>query len=169
MDTATVNQAYIFLLTVLGGMIIGFVFDIFRIFRKLKKSGFFSVFVQDILFFIIFAVLMFAIIFYANDGEVRWYEFLGIFLGAVFYFVIFSSYIIKFLVTLIKIFGKITKFIFKIVAFPFFIIYNVTKKPIGFIVISIRAIIKKANKLFFSFINSFYYAFKKINLISKKN
>ncbi len=65
--------------------------------------------------------MFFAIIFFNNDGELRWYEFLGSIIGVILYIMTISEYIMKFMLTvttyIIKIIGMITspaiKFIVK--------------------------------------------------------
>ena len=45
-----INQAYLFLLFTLNGIIIGLLFDIFRILRKTIKTNNFATYIEDILF-----------------------------------------------------------------------------------------------------------------------
>ena len=47
------NQAYSFIIFILNGLIIGLIFDIFRIFRKSFKTPDFITYLQDFIFWII--------------------------------------------------------------------------------------------------------------------
>ena len=44
------NQAYLFLIFIINGIVIGLLFDIFRILRKSFKTSDIITYVQDILF-----------------------------------------------------------------------------------------------------------------------
>ena len=72
------EQVIVFLWTTVCGMIIAFVYDIFRIFRKAVKTGSLVTFVQDLLFWLIACIIMFLSIFQSNDGELRGFLFLGL-------------------------------------------------------------------------------------------
>ena len=75
------NQANLFLIFVIDGLIIGLLFDTFRILRKSFKTPDFITYVEDILFGIITGLLILYSIFKFNNGELRFYLFLGIFFG----------------------------------------------------------------------------------------
>ena len=62
------EQVIVFLWTTVCGMIIAFVYDIFRIFRKAVKTGSLVTFVQDLLFWLIACIIMFLSIFNCNYG-----------------------------------------------------------------------------------------------------
>ena len=44
------NQAYAFLIFILNGLIVGILFDVFRILRKAFKTSDFITYIQDIIF-----------------------------------------------------------------------------------------------------------------------
>ena len=89
------NQAYVFLIFILNGLIIGIFFDIFRILRKSFKTSDFRTNLQDILFWIITGSILLFSIFKFNNGELRAYIFLGVFLGVAMYMLLFSKTFIK--------------------------------------------------------------------------
>ncbi len=53
------NQAYLFLVFVINGFIIGFIFDFFRILRKSFKTSDFITYLEDICFWILTRTLNF--------------------------------------------------------------------------------------------------------------
>ena len=57
------SQAYIFLCTVLGGIIVGFVFDLFRVSRKVIKTRNIIVYIEDMVFWLIGSIIIFGILF----------------------------------------------------------------------------------------------------------
>lgn len=136
------NQAYLFLIFVVNGLIIGLLFDFFRILRLSFKTKDFVTYIEDIIFWIITGIIVLYSIFAFNNGEIRFFMFLGIALGIVLYITLFSSYIISISVHIIKFFKKIFGFIFKILIIPFSYVFKILKKifirPISFITINMR-------------------------------
>ena len=122
------NQANLFLIFTINGAIIGLLFDTFRILRKSFKTSDIVTIIQDILFWIISGLIVLYSIFIFNNGEIRFFMFIGIFLGAFLYMILLSKYIIKISVEIIKVIKKIINFIIKIVIFPIKTIYNIIKR-----------------------------------------
>ena len=108
------NQAYLFLIFTLNGFIIGLLFDFFRILRRSFKTSNFVTYIEDILFWIITGFLVLYSIFTFNNGEIRFFMFLGIFIGVLLYLIILSGFMIRINVYLITIFKKMTKNIINI-------------------------------------------------------
>ncbi|HIT71284.1 MAG TPA: hypothetical protein IAD08_05135 [Candidatus Scatovivens faecipullorum] len=104
------SQEQIFIFFFIIGIIIGFIFDIFRVIRKSFKTTDFITLIEDIIFLLISSILIIGGIIKINGGEVRFYLFLGIFLGGLIYSLTISNlYVIIFYE-----FVKICKKIFKI-------------------------------------------------------
>lgn len=104
------SQEQIFIFFFIIGIIIGFIFDIFRVIRKSFKTTDFITLIEDIIFLLISSILIIGSIIKINGGEVRFYLFLGIFLGGLIYSLTISNlYVIIFYE-----FVKICKKIFKI-------------------------------------------------------
>ena len=89
------NQAYIFLIFVINGFLIGILFDIFRILRKSFKTKDIITYIEDILFWILTGLLLLYSIFTFSNGELRLYMFLGVFIGCILYMILISQYFIK--------------------------------------------------------------------------
>ena len=128
-------------------MIIGLVFDVFRILRKSFKTSDIITIIEDVLFWIITGIILLYSIFTFNNGEIRFFMFMGIFLGAMMYMLLISRYVIKVSVEIIKIVKNIVKFIFKVLIFPMQAIYktikNLLKKPILFCFINLKKTIRQ--------------------------
>lgn len=84
-------QLYNFFVFIILGLIISFIFDIFRILRKKFKTNNFITYIEDILFWLISGFLIITAIFKFNDGELRAYLFIGILLGMVIYIMLFTK------------------------------------------------------------------------------
>ncbi len=145
-----INQAYLFLIFVLNGFIIGLLFDFFRILRKAFKTADILTYCQDILFWILTGLVTLYSIFVFNNGEIRIYIFLGILIGIILYMLLLSKYIILINVYILNKIKMCIKLILKIIVIPFKFIFNIFKKiflkPISFIFINIKKDIKKISK-----------------------
>lgn len=138
------NQAYLFLIFTINGIIIGLLFDIFRILRKSFKTSDIVTYLQDILFWILTGFILLYSIFVFSNGEIRFYMFLGVFLGCLIYMIIFSKYFININVKIILILKKIILKILSIIIFPINIIIKIIKKvffkPTNFVTINVKKI-----------------------------
>jgi len=126
------NQAYVFLCSVAGGIVIAFIYDIFRIKRKAVRTRSLMIQFEDLLFWIIVAVVMFAVVYYSNEGEIRGYIFIGTIIGVILYALLFSRIIVKTSLFILKIIYRILKFIWLVVSFPFKILFKVFAVPARF-------------------------------------
>ncbi len=114
------SQEQIFIFFFIIGIIIGVTFDIFRVLRKNFKTPDFITFIEDISFLIFSGLLMLYGIINLNNGEIRFYLFIAIFLGIS----IYSLTISKMCVIILTVFVKVCK---KIILFPFFCYKNIFK------------------------------------------
>lgn len=88
-------QLYNFFIFIILGIIVSFIFDIFRILRKKFKTSNFITYVEDILFWIISGFLIISAIFKFNSGELRAYLFIGMILGIAIYIILFTKLVNK--------------------------------------------------------------------------
>ena len=150
------NQANLFLIFTINGILIGLLFDIFRILRKSFKTLDIITYTEDLIFWILTGLLLLYSIFTFSNGEVRFYMFLAVFCGCLIYMLLFSKYFININVKIIAIIKKIIKTILSIVILPFKIILQLLKKiffkPINFMTINLKKIgnnIQKKSKNIF--------------------
>ena len=73
----TLNQLQLFIIFIINGIIIGIIFDIFRVIRKAFKHKDFVIYAQDILFWILAGFILMYSTFIFNDGEFRFFMFVG--------------------------------------------------------------------------------------------
>lgn len=107
-----VEQVYIFLCSVLVGSIMGVVFDFFRALRRKGNTRNIIVYIQDIIFWFIVAVIIITSSFILNDGELRGYMLVGYILGVLIYMLIFSNYIKKVFILIFNFFENFLRTIF---------------------------------------------------------
>lgn len=122
------------------GIVIGVLFDIFRILRRSFKTADWLTTLQDILFWILAGFIILFSIFKFNNGEIRSYIFVGIALGVLIYILTISKYIVKYSVIIIK-------FIKKILSYPINLILKILNflliKPIKFLAQKLSTFFKK--------------------------
>ncbi|MBR6033737.1 MAG: spore cortex biosynthesis protein YabQ [Clostridia bacterium] len=149
----SIEQAHLFYVFTLTGILISLIFDVFRIIRKNFIVSDLHTIIQDILFFIITCFLIMYTLFKFNNGELRNYVVFGIAFGATIYFFLFSKSFIKINSLFIQFMKKAINLIIKVITFPFAFLYKYIRKiflrPISFIFINIRKrlvlIIKKCS------------------------
>ena len=130
------SQIKIFAIFILDGLLIGLLFDFFRIVRKAIKTSNLITYIQDITFWILTGILIIYTIFVYNDGQIRLYMFLAILIGVIIYFITISKKIFNISLKFIELFKKL----FKLLILPIKIIFT----PIFFI---INKIIKNIEKI----------------------
>ncbi len=91
-----VEQVYVFLWSIITGTVLGLLFDFFRAFR-FKGIKDIWVYIQDIIFWLVTAVIIIISSFLINNGELRGYMLIGYLLGAGFYMLLFSKFVLTIL------------------------------------------------------------------------
>ena len=133
------DQALIFIVFTFTGILLGILFDFFRVFRRTFNTIDFITYLEDILYWILAGIIVLYNIWFFNNGEIRFFMIIWIIMGAIIYSLLFSSILIKIETMLLTKLKNIIMFFYKIIIIP------------------IEKIIK-----FFAFYTS------KINIIAKK-
>ena len=146
------EQLRLFIIFIIVGIIISILFDFFRILRKTIKTSDIVTYVEDTIFWIVSGMIILFSIFVFNNGELRFFIFIGIFIGILIYMIFISKYFIKLNLKIIKIIQnfllKILQIILKPLKFIFYILKKFLFKPISFIFINFRTFYKKTLRLF---------------------
>ena len=147
-----VNQIQLFFIFIINGLLIGLLFDFFRILRKAIKTSDFITYIEDILFWIFTGLIILYSIFTYNNGEIRLFMFIAILVGIIIYMALISKFIISANMLIINTVKKIFSTIFKIIKIPLKLINKLIKKlflnPISFVIINIRNYFTKILKKF---------------------
>lgn len=122
-------QVVLFFVFFALGIVCAFVFDAFRVSERFRKSSTLIFAVKDILFWLLITVLMFAICLRFNNGEIRFFMFVGIILGAFAYFNTLSKFVLRVLFFIINWTKKILVFVFKIIFIPVKFVVKLVNKP----------------------------------------
>lgn len=130
MGASVSEQTIVFLAMSVCGAVIGILFDLFRSFRLLARPKGAAVHVSDFLFCLLAMTVLFGGLIYFNNGQLRWYVFLGLILGGILYFLICSAYLLSFFMFIERAFVKIIRIILKILLTPARFLYKILCIPI---------------------------------------
>lgn len=142
------NQAYLFIIYFICGIVIGIFFDLFRILRKSFKTSDFITYVEDIIFGILTGIFLIFMFFIFNNGQLRFYIFLAIILGLIIYMLTISKYFIKINVKIIVTIKQTIMKIISIILYPIKKLLDILKeyvlkallKPFRILTINIKNI-----------------------------
>lgn len=134
MGSTVASQLTIFLFSAILGAVLGVIYDAIRVFNAVVKENLVRIFVQDVLYFIISAVITFMYMLVVNGGEIRVYIVVGEAVGWLIYRATLGKFIYKIVL-------KVVEFAIKIARA--FRNYAVSKLPKGKIVKVKSAVINK--------------------------
>lgn len=122
MPLTTNMQVNIIIYSILAGILTGILFDTYRIVRGFKIPKFVLV-IQDILFWILSALVIFTFLLYTN------YAFLGVYVYAIIiitlfiYLKIISKFVLNMEKYSLRCLGKVSRVVMKNILYPFKLIY----------------------------------------------
>ncbi len=111
MDITLTYQAFSFFVMVFCGALCGVIFDLFRSFRRNKKSACGVVALQDIVFWIMELFLVYMVAFRLNYAHIRAYEGIALLLGSWLYFMTASKWVLNALCSVLSYVQKVFGFI----------------------------------------------------------
>ena len=142
------QQLYIFFLMLAYGACASAIFDIFRsIYRTFKPSAL-TVGIGDIFFWLIISISTFYAFFIINNGQIRFFEFIAMILGSIFYFLLLSKIVIFIFSHILTFFKKIFLVIFKIILTILIFLYKMIHRIVLFFFMPVYKLIKKIKQLF---------------------
>lgn len=109
-----VIQKDMFIISFFIGVAMGFSYDILRCLRRLLLHNIFFISVEDIAFWVIWALIIVSKIHEYNSGEFRVYVFVGVFIGTLIYLLTVSKVFMYIMSYILCFFGNIVKKIKKL-------------------------------------------------------
>jgi spore cortex biosynthesis protein YabQ len=94
MNLGIITELRFFIISVLWGALVLLAYDILRILRRIIRHNEVVVAIQDIIFWIIASIFIFAMIYIKNDGIIRGFSVMGMTIGMVAYHYILSDMIV---------------------------------------------------------------------------
>ncbi len=161
MDFLPYSQEYMLIVSIMGGMFLGFIWDIYRLVRHYVKFGIIGTAVGDIAYWIVSVYLSIQIIYEISYGNLRFFILMGFLLGALLYFYGISNYILKIFIFCIDfVITLISKFI-SFMIYPMKCLIEKIKKILRPVKIKVEFGVNKAKRRykFFKF---------KLKKVSKK-
>lgn len=113
------HEAYILLATIYGGLLIGFIYDLYKVFRQLFNPKKIATHIQDIFFWTIISVVAFYVLIISNQGDLRFYNFLGFMIGVFVYHYLLSRKIIQTLLFILRKTKELLWDIWQLFLYPF--------------------------------------------------
>ncbi|MDF2865619.1 MAG: hypothetical protein K0R72_428 [Clostridia bacterium] len=151
------SQTIDFIQFIAVGITLAMVFDIFRAYRRYRKTNKKFVMIQDVIFFFIaLFILTFSIVIFL-DNSLRFYLFIAIFLGIITYISFFSKFVIKLYINLFKIYNSLLIFFL----LPFKLIFDVIRKFYIFLMKIVKITCKRVKYVIF-------YIYSKIKCVRVK-
>lgn len=137
MTEPVTSQVMVFLFTILTGVLAGLLYDFYAgigYVWRLRKTG---IFLGDVIFWVILTILVYSLILYYNQGEVRFFVFLGLVIGAFLYFQISRKRVrmaivklINLIIRLLKAAGSLVIWLIGIIFLPVRFLYSIFTYPI---------------------------------------
>lgn len=128
MSSAVISENLFLLYSLVMGIFITFVYDIFRILRRVFAHNRFFISAEDILFWIFCAISVFYLMHTQSNGTLRWFAILGALTGMFLYKKTVSPFFVKWVSFVL---GKLVAFLRKILAImgkPFRFLAKKSKK-----------------------------------------
>jgi spore cortex biosynthesis protein YabQ len=129
-------------MSVLSGLFLGFVYDLVRVVRRIIKHPKWLINIQDFVFWLFGSLIIFMDIFKNNDGILRGFLYIGVFLGLIIYFSLMSKLVLIIFMKIYSFIANIVKFLFKLIIKPIKLLF----RPIIFVVRKIYKLLKKLGK-----------------------
>lgn len=124
-------QFSLILYSLSAGVLTGILFDIYRLIRGIKSPNKIITFIEDILFWILAGVIIFAFLLYTKSTYLSAYVYLCILFGGYLYIKLISKHSLNFQRILLRNIGKILRIIKNIILFPLkLVIYGKNNKKV---------------------------------------
>jgi len=141
------QESYILLATIYGGILIGFMYDLYRIFRGIFRPKKIATMIQDLIFWCIIGIVAFYVLIFSNQGAIRFYNFLGFILGSIFYQILLSKLVIRSLVFLLKMIKNFIYDVYQIIKYPFSVVFCLILGPYSYCKRKVKPVYYKARRV----------------------
>lgn len=119
MDTSLMLELHIFFTAVYGGLIAGFIYDIYKTIRHFSRPSKIITYIEDLLFWTIIASVFFYILIKINWGEIRGYIVFGFIIGVFIYVKIFSKFVYQICIKVGRIVNEFVRKVICLILYPF--------------------------------------------------
>lgn len=124
MILSNLSQFNLLFYSFISGIITGILFDIYRVIRGLELPNKILGFIEDLLFWILSAIIIFIFLLYSNNAIMGIYVYLFISLGVYVYIRLLSKKLIYIEFRILTFFTKIIRITFNLIIYPIRILFN---------------------------------------------
>ncbi|SET22485.1 spore cortex biosynthesis protein YabQ [Natronincola peptidivorans] len=142
------QEAYILLATIYGGILIGFIYDLYKIFRKIFNPKKIATLIQDFLFWLIISVVAFYVLIVSNQGALRFYNFLGFVIGAATYTFFLSEIVTNAILFVLRILRSFFLDLYQLIKYPFVVGLCLIEVPYSYCKSKTKPIYYKTRRYF---------------------
>lgn len=142
LEIELIDEFYIFLLAIGYGLILGFFYDLYRVFRYYSRPKRILSIIQDLIFWLIVTLVFFTFLFHNTNGVVRGFVIIGFLIGGILYLKIISKYNFPILIRLFKLILRLIHEIISIILYPFRKIFIFYKRASGKVNTLIKVLFK---------------------------
>ena len=103
MSPGIIWELQFFGLAVLRGVLILMLYDLLRIFRRVVPHGIWAIAVEDVIYWVVTALLIFQLLYRENDGSVRGYVLMAVAAGMLLYHQTFSNWLVEHISSILRI------------------------------------------------------------------
>lgn len=128
MSNAISGEFHFFIYAILTGGILSAVYDILRIFRRIYAHGFLLIAIEDFVYWLGSALYISYILLFENNGIIRWFFVLGLFIGMLIYNLTISHFLVTFFSKIISKLLHIIKDVIFFLSKPMRCLWKISKK-----------------------------------------
>ncbi|MGV8146052.1 MAG: spore cortex biosynthesis protein YabQ [Alkaliphilus sp.] len=124
----SINQeALMFMTTIYGGILIGFIYEMYKVFRKIFNPKAVITSIQDMFLLAMITMVTFYILIISNQADLRYYSFMGFFIGVIIYRYILATSLSDVLLGIVRILSNYVLDVLKICIFPYLMLKGIFK------------------------------------------
>lgn len=160
-------QLFTFCMMFSSGWILGIVFDVYRVLTRPLKLSRISFSILDIIYWLMATLFVFKMLYESNDGQLRFYVFIGLLFGTWFYYAYVSLYTVQLIQFILRIVKQTIRIIYRIfqvlVIRPLVVLYKILVYFAGIIAAMAVFFFKIVVQLFYPITLFFKWLARKIN------
>lgn len=111
------TQIRTFLFIVITGIVLGILFDTYRVLRRRFRPPWLVTSLTDLLYCLLASAIAFTALLASNWGELRFYVYIALLVGIIAYYRLVSQYVMKFIMVLLLLITKLCRLTKLAVAF----------------------------------------------------
>lgn len=141
-----IDEFYIFLFAINYGLIIGVIYDFYRVFRYYSKPKKVLSIIEDLILWLIITVIFFMFLVKNTSGVIRGFVIVGFLTGYICYMKIISKYNFPILMKIFKLILSLINEIIKIILYPLRKVSNFSQRRLKKVIVVPKELIKEMKK-----------------------